>query len=173
MNNKYLIGLLAAFASLFSLQIGTGYLRVTLGIVIVIVALLSNPALDVLSTVAVSGVMVFLMRVFVSVLSTHTFSANLILLYALELLFYLGYGLFFKYLVRNEKTGKENSLIILLILCDFAGNTLEYLVRFFFADGALLQTDFTSLFLSAFIRSAVIWLVYEFVVTPRQMTSDV
>ena len=82
MNNKYLIGLLAAFASLFSLQIGTGYLRVTLGIVIVIVALLSNPALDVLSTVAVSGVMVFLMRVFVSVLSTHEFSPNLILLYA-------------------------------------------------------------------------------------------
>lgn len=108
-----------------------------------------------------------------SVLSSQHFSTDLAILYGLELLFYLGYAFFFKYLVRNEKDSGENSLIILLILCDFGGNTVEYLVRFLVLPKGCpyLKRTLCTIFYRHFIRSAMIWLVYEFLVSPRQSAS--
>lgn len=159
MNSKYFVIFLAGLASLFSFNVGETSLRISLGIIVLVVGLLLNEKFEVLSTATLTGIFVFLIRVLFQTALTQTISASIIFSYLLEVFFYIGYGISFKYLVRNEQTRRENSLLILLMLCDFGANSLEYFAHYFLLNSALIQADFVSIFLAAFIRSSIIWII--------------
>lgn len=172
MPSKLSIALFAAIASLFNLNVGGGDLRVTLGVVILIVGLHIAPQLEVMSTSALTGITVFLTRVLVSAIAYQKVDMVLVVSYAIEILFYVAYGFFYKYIVLNDKNETGTPLMLLLMLCDFGANTVEYLIRFFFYDIAMVQADFVTIFLAAFIRSAIIWLILKFIFNTKELRTS-
>lgn len=160
--SSLLVAAIAAIASLFSLAVGASDLRVTLGIVVLIVALHTRKDLKILQTATVTGIFVFLVRLLMDALGSDTLIMDEVYSYAFEILFYVGYGLFYKFLVDNEKTGEATSLLVLLMLCDFGANSVEYFARYLFMSASVVTADFMTIFLAAFIRSAIIWLILKF-----------
>lgn len=159
MSKTLKIVLLAGIASLIHLRIGEGDLRVSLGIIILISALLLNPSMNAFTTSLYTGVSVLIFRLIASAFFMPIDGA-LILSYSLEVFFYLSYGLLFIYLIRHDVKSENNPLILMLMLCDFGANTIESLLRYFVYSNSLVTTNFMTIFLSAFIRSAIIWLIW-------------
>lgn len=87
------IAILAALASLINLSIGNGSdQRVSLGIVVMIIMLHRDFSIPIIKTSIVTGVFVFLTRLIV--FSTGgLLSTDIVLSYAIEIIFYLAYAL--------------------------------------------------------------------------------
>ncbi len=162
MSNPFVIALLAGIASLLNISVGDGGLRISLGIIVLIVALYRDKSLHVMKTSLLAGIAVFLARVLTAYAGAGSFD-NMVLNYALEIVFYIVYGLLFNLIIRHDTSVYKSPLILLLMLCDFGANSAEYLARFIFLQSAIVPVDFQTVFLAAFIRSAVIWIIIHFV----------
>ncbi|NMB14364.1 MAG: hypothetical protein GX985_03805 [Gallicola sp.] len=157
-----IIALLAGLASVFNFHIGNGGLRVSLGIIVLIIALYKYEKLNVLKTSLLSGIAVFVVRIILDYAGTGSVDET-VLYHALEIIFYLVYGFLFDLMVRKDTSVYKSPLILVLMLCDFGANAAEYLARFLFLQSAIVPVDFQTVFLAAFIRSAVIWVIIHFV----------
>lgn len=173
MKNSFTVAIIAAIASLFNFAVGAGDLRISLGIVVLIVALHASKELNIMSTAFITGLAVFLTRVLMSVLLTASIDTPLIISYFIEIIFYLAYAVIYKALVLNEKNEAGTPILLLFILSDFGANTVEYLVRHIFYSDGLMQADFVSIFLAAFIRSALIWLILKYVFDQKDLRAAV
>lgn len=162
MTSTIIISFLAGLASLFNVSVGEAGLRVSLGIIVLIVALYRDPQLNVMLTATLSGIAVFLVRIFSVYAGAGAFD-NMVLYYALEIVFYVVYGLLFNLMVRHDTSVYKSPLILLLMLCDFGANTAEYLARFILLKSEIIPVDFQTVFLAAFIRSSIIWMIVHFV----------
>lgn len=173
MISQLIVAVIAAVASLFNLDVGEGGLRISLGIVVMIVALYRNPKLNAVSTSLITGFAVFFARILMEATIGGELPTELIFSYSIEIVFFLAYGLFYQFLVRNEKTRTSTPLILLLMLADFGANATEYLVRFILMQSTVVQMDLFTIFLAAFIRSAMIWLILQFFYREKEiMGSD-
>lgn len=163
--SMFLVALLAGIASIFNFSVGDSGLRISLGIVVVIVALYKYRDLPVISTATMAGVAVVLVRMLASSIGGENLTVNAVWNYSLEFLFYLSYGIFYNFLVRKDTKSRENApLIILLMLCDFGANAVEYIIRDIAFVGDFAAVNFTTLLVGAFVRSALIWLIISYVV---------
>lgn len=159
----FLIAVLSALFSIINLPIGEGHLRLSLGIIILILGLQKYKELKAIPTSFVAGLAVFLMRAAVIGLQGQAVSPELLFSFSVEILFYVTYGICYDFLVVNAKPKEQMPLIILLMLSDFAANSVEYIARFTLFQDTIVQADFVSIFLAAFVRSAIIWVIAEFV----------
>lgn len=157
--------LFSGLAAIFKLSVGTGGLQISLGIIVLIICLQQNKKLPVILTSFLTGIAVFIVRVIMAFFigASMTLTVHNVLALSLEILFYLGYSVIYLIIVRNDKSQYKNPLILLLLLCDFGANTIEYVVRYFYFSTTLEVVDFQTIFLAAFIRSAIIWAVSKYV----------
>lgn len=169
MINPITVAILSGIASLLRFNIGDGGLRISLGIIVMIVALYSYRQLNVWTTSILTGIVVFLVRVLVSYAGAGHFDASL-LNYALEIVFYIAYGALFNLMVLHDTSVYKSPLVLLLMLCDFGANSVEYLIRYMFVDASLVTMDFLTIFLAAFARSAIIWMIIHFIIKPGDPT---
>lgn len=158
MVQSLVIALIAAFASLINLSVGMGHLRVSMGIIVMIVALHEKKELKPISTSVLAGFAVFLMRLIVTSVG-GTISTNIALSYLLEVLFYIGYGVLYEFLERRDVEKYNNPLILILMICDFGANAIELASRYFILGDNLQNFTFPNLFIAAFVRSAIIWIL--------------
>lgn len=156
---------LSAFASILNLSVGDSGLRVSLGIIVLIVFLQWKKNLPIFLTSLISGFGVFIVRVLVQGLSVGFSNLTLQVVFSLslEIIFYVGYSLIYLLIVRNDTSIYKNPLILLLMLCDFGANSLEYLVRYLTLSSTIQTVGFMTIFLAAFIRSSVIWIITKFI----------
>lgn len=162
MSNPIIVALLAGIASLVNIPVGDGGLRVSLGIIVLIVALYRDKSLNVMKTSVLAGIAVFLVRLLTSYIGAGAVD-NTVLNHALEIIFYLVYGYLFNLMVRHDTSVYKSPLVLLLMLCDFGANAAEYLARYIFLQSAIVPVDFQTVFLVAFIRAAIIWIIIHFV----------
>lgn len=166
MVKSIIVALLAAVASIVNLSVGMGDLRVSLGIIVFIIALYFDKNMKPLPSAILTGIAVFLMRLVIAAISGNI-ATSLSVSYLLEVLFYLGYGMFFEFIVRKDDIEENNPLVLLLMICDFGGNSLELLARYFLLGDNLQSLTLQNLFLAAFVRSAIIWLVIKVIERSR------
>ena len=102
------------------------------------------------------------MRILVSAFAGKALTFDVISSYSIEILFYASYALFYLILVRHDHSAYKTPFIMLLMLCDFGANTVEYVVRFLIFGGAIMKSQFNDIFISAFIRSAIIWIIVSY-----------
>lgn len=166
MRRQTILVLLASVLSLLHLPIGGTDLRVSLGIIVFIVGLLLFEDLKPISLSFYTGIGVFIARLIQMSFSTQL-TGPIIFSYSLEIIFYLAYGLFFYFLITTEDPRQNNPIILLLMICDFGANSAESLARYALSDlsftaNFVLETDkFLSIFLAAFVRSAMIWIIWR------------
>lgn len=165
MLNVFLVVLISTLASAFNISVGMSGLRVSLGIIVLIICFRKYKNLPILITSFLTGLGVWLVRVIMFIISDSAGALNftIVLSLSLEVLFYVSYSLFYSYLVRNDDSLYKNHLILLLMLCDFGANTVEYFVRYVAISSAIQVATFQSIFLAAFIRSSLIWAISKFV----------
>ena len=166
MVKSIIVALLAAVASIVNLSVGMGDLRVSLGIIVFIIARYFDKNMKPLPSAVLTGIAVFLMRLVIAAISGNI-ATSLSVSYLLEVLFYLGYGMFFEFIVRKDDIEENNPLVLLLMICDFGGNSLELLARYFLLGDNLQSLTLQNLFLAAFVRSAIIWLVIKVIERSR------
>ena len=166
------IAILAALASLINLSIGNGSdQRVSLGIVVMIIMLHRDFSIPIIKTSIVTGVFVFLTRLIV--FSTGgLLSTDIVLSYAIDIIFYLAYAFAYQLLVRKTESFYKSPLILLLILSDFFANTVEYFVRFYIYSREISHQSFWFLFVAALLRSFIIVVVYESIKDTSIETED-
>lgn len=158
-----LIAIVAAVCSLLNFNLGQTDLRASMGIVALIVALHDDTNLHELKTGIFCGIAVFLMRIITAAYIGKALTITLLSSYSIEILFYASYALFYFILVRHNNSPYKTPFIMLLILCDFGANTVEYLVRFLAFGGEIIRNQFNDIFISAFIRSAIIWVIVSYI----------
>lgn len=162
MAKTLIIALISAIASLISVSVGEGGLRVSLGIIVFIVAMFFNEDIDPIPASIITGIAVFLARILGLAVGGDV-NSSLAISYLLEVLFYIGYGFLFEILVRRDKEKYNNPLIIILMICDFGANALELFARYLILGDDLATLTLQNLFLAAFIRSALIWIVIRII----------
>lgn len=156
---------LSALASIFNLSLVEGGLRISLGIIVLIAILEYKKDLPIFLTSLLSGIGVFIVRVIMEGISVG-FSAltlHTVFSLSLEIIFYLSYGLIYFLIVRNDTSVYKSPLILLLMLCDFGANSVEYLSRYFMLSSTVQTIGFMTIFLAAFIRSSFIWIITKFI----------
>lgn len=162
MFKSILVSIVVAICSLLNFNLGQTDLRASMGIVALIVALHDDPDLNELKTGLIAGIFVFLMRILVSAFAGKALTFDVISSYSIEILFYASYALFYLILVRHDHSAYKTPFIMLLMLCDFGANTVEYVVRFLIFGGGIMKSQFNDIFISAFIRSAIIWIIVSY-----------
>ncbi len=151
-----LVALLTALASLVHIPVGDSDFRVTLGMVVMITGYLILKKKKVLRLAFFSGLFVGLLRIVVSAISgmaiTPKFAGSLLL----EFFFYIGYGILYRYTVELNKSIYKIPLVFSLVICDFGGNALEYILRFLYAAEVWKDTSLLTILIAAFVRSITI-----------------
>lgn len=160
MKKQSQIVLMASLLSLLNLSIGETDLRVSMGIIVMVVGVLLFEDLNPISISCATGVGVFVMRLIEASFTTGL-DGKIILSYSLEIFFYIAYGLLFYILVRKEDPKQHNPIILLLMICDFGANATESLIRYSVSDFGLITENFSAIFLAAFVRSALIWIIWR------------
>lgn len=157
-----LVSIVVAICSLLNFNLGQTDLRASMGIVALIVAIHDNPDLNELKTGFTAGIFVFLMRILATAFVGKALTFSLLSSYSIEILFYASYALFYLILVRHDHSVYKTPFIMLLMLCDFGANTVEYVLRFLAFGGEIMTSQFNEIFISAFIRSALIWIIISY-----------
>lgn len=168
MINTLVVALVSAFASIIHFTVGMGDLRVSLGIIVFVLALYYNEDMKPIPTAFFTGIAVFLMRLIVVAISGDVVS-QLTASYLLEVLFYLGYGILYEFVIRKNKSIKSDPLILLLMICDFGGNALELIARYILLGDNFQSLTLQNLFLAAFIRSAMIWVIIKVISSQKKL----
>ncbi|WP_300410781.1 hypothetical protein [Lagierella sp.] len=152
--------LMASLLSLINLSLGDSDLRISLGIIVLIVGLLIHEDIRPIPLSLYTGVGVFITRLIQTSFNTGL-NGKMILSFSLEIFFYLAYGALFDFLIRKDDPDLGNPVILLLMICDFGANTVESLIRYSVVDFGLVTENFSTIFLAAFIRSALIWITWR------------
>lgn len=176
MKRKVLVILVAMLASLVSIPVGESDFRITLGIVVMAVAIQVFNFKKVIPFSVWTGLFVCLARVaYVATIGTEL-SPALIGSYFLEIAFYIGYGLIYHFAILHNRSKTPLPLVLSLVLCDFGGNSLEYLLRFFYMSEVWSDTSLVTLLLAAVSRSIMIilltWLLQQFVFKIEQKQEE-
>ena len=160
MKKQSQIVLMASLLSLINLSIGDTDLRVSMGIIVFVVGILLFEDINPISLSCATGLGVFIMRLIEASFVTGL-DGKMILSYSLEIFFYIAYGLLFFILVRKEDPKQHNPIILLLMICDFGANATESLIRYPVSNFGLVTENFSTIFLAAFVRSAIIWIIWR------------
>lgn len=150
------VAFIAAFASVINTEIGVSGLRVSLGLVALIVLLSRNKNLDVIKTSLYAGIGVFLMRILIGAFYKQMPADNF-LNYGLEIVFYVVYGFCYKLSMSISDMNKGLTAFMQFILCDLAANSAEYFSRFLFMKSSVVQGDALSILLVAILRTSLIF----------------
>lgn len=167
--NAFTVALISSLASLVAFRVGEGEFRVSLGMVAMIVLLERYREIPAILTSILTGLFVFLMRILSFKLTGGDVVGDLLFSFSLEIAFYIVYGLSYNFLVRLEKPKERMPLMLLLMLCDFAANSTEYFLRFASLKETASHVGFLTIFMVAFVRSAVIWVISEFVFPRKEV----
>lgn len=159
MKRRVLVILVAALASLISIPVGDTDLRITLGIVIMVVGTRIFRFDKAIRFSFWTGLAVCLARIAYAAIVGINVTPLLIGSYFLEIFFYIGYGIIYHFAVESIRTKYPVPLVLSFVLCDFGGNTLEYLMRFFYASEVWSDTSLLNLLLAAITRSVIIILL--------------
>ncbi len=151
-----LVALLTALASLVHLPVGDSDFRVTLGMVVMMTGYLILKKKKVLRLAFFSGLFVGLLRIVVTVIGGTAITPKLAGSLLLEFFFYIGYAVLYRYTVELNKSIYKIPLIFSLVICDFGGNALEYLLRFLYAAEVWKDTSLLTILIAAFVRSITI-----------------
>lgn len=151
-----LVALLTALASLVHIPVGDSDFRVTLGMVVMMTGYLILKKTKVLRLAFFSGLFVGLLRIAVAAIGGLTLTPKLAGSLLLEFFFYIGYALLYLYTVEKNKSIYKIPLVFSLVICDFGGNAIEYLLRFLYAAEVWKDTSLLTILIAAFVRSIVI-----------------
>ncbi|MDD2427023.1 MAG: hypothetical protein PHR78_03680 [Eubacteriales bacterium] len=166
MKRRILVILVAALASLVSIPVGDTDFRITLGIIVMVAGIQIFSIDKVIGFSFWTGLAVCLARIAYAAVIGINITPLLIGSYFLEIFFYLGYGIIYHFAIANIRTKYPVPLVVSLVLCDFGGNSLEYLMRFFYASEVWSDTSLLTLLLAALTRSVVIvllvWILKRF-----------
>lgn len=154
-----LIALLSGLASLIHIPVANSDFRISLGLIVMMVAILLFEKKNVISISFWTGLMVCLFRIGVQAFS-QDLTAQVVGSLLLEIFFYLGYGILYHYTVVVNKNIYKAPLVFALIICDFGGNFLEYFMRFLYVEEVWQQTSLLTLLLAALIRSVAIVVIF-------------
>ena len=160
MKKQSQIVLMASLLSLINLSIGDTDLRVSMGTIASVVGILLFEDINPISLSCATGLGVFIMRLIEASFVTGL-DGKTILSYSLEIFFYIAYGLLFFILVRKEDPKQHNPIILLLMICDFGANATGSLIRYSVSNFGLVTENFSTIFLAAFVRSAIIWIIWR------------
>lgn len=166
MKRRVLVIFVAALASLISIPVGDSDFRITLGIVIMVVGIRIFRFEKAIRFSFWTGLAVCLTRIAYAAIMGIDITPALMGSYFLEIFFYIGYGIIYHFAVESIRTKYPVPLVLSLLLCDFGGNSLEYLMRFFYASEVWSDTSLLNLLLAAVTRSVIIillvWLFQRF-----------
>ncbi|HHW93297.1 MAG TPA: hypothetical protein GX734_02235 [Clostridiaceae bacterium] len=156
MVTTFLVALLTALASLVHIPVGDSDFRVTLGMVVMMTGYLILRKRKILQLAFFSGMFVGLLRIIVASISGMTMTPKLAGSLLLEFFFYIGYGLLYRFTVELNKSIYKIPLLFSLVICDFGGNAIEYLLRFLYAAEVWKDTSLVTILIAAFVRSLAI-----------------
>ncbi|HHU11658.1 MAG TPA: hypothetical protein GXZ64_00305 [Clostridiaceae bacterium] len=167
-----IVALASAVASLVNIPVGDSGFRISLGIVVMVAAIIALKIRPVIWTSFITGMAVCLMRILVASLGgtmTPALAGN----FLLEVFFYLSYGLFYLLQVVRNRAIYKIPLVVSLVICDAGANAVEYFLRTLFASEVWQNTSLTAILLAAFVRSVVIVLfVWAFETWVLRKTPD-
>ncbi|HHX19064.1 MAG TPA: hypothetical protein GX728_01330 [Clostridiaceae bacterium] len=164
------VALLTALASLVHIPVGDSDFRVTLGMVVMMAGYLILKKTKIIRLAFFSGLFVGLLRIAVAAIRGTTLTPLLAGSLLLEFFFYIGYGVLYRYTVELNKSIYKIPLVFSLVICDFGGNAIEYLLRFLYAAEVWKDTSLVTILIAAFVRSIVIILcvfLYRRFIEPR------
>lgn len=154
------ISLVAALFSTVSLTVGVGDLRVSLGILILVIGLEENRNINAFLTAAVTGLFVFITRFLLD--SYFKSSGDLSLVsYLIEVSFYLSYIVIYNVIFVKKVRESNFPSLVAFMICDLLANLIELFLRDIFNSRALNLPIFT-LFFASFIRSSAIALIITY-----------
>lgn len=167
MKKKVLVVLVAMLASLVSIPVGKSDFRITLGIVVMATAIQVLRFEKVIAFSVWTGLFVCLARIaYVAAIGTSLTPAQ-VGSYFLEIAFYFGYGIIYHFAISHNRSKTPIPLVLALVLCDFGGNSMEYLLRFLYMSEVWSDTSLVTLLLAAVSRSIIIilvtWILQRFV----------
>ncbi len=166
MKRRILVILVAALASLVSIPVGNTDFRITLGIVVMVAGIKLFHFDKIIGFSFWTGLAVCMARIAYAAIIGVSISPLLVGSYFLEIFFYIGYGIIYHFAIANIRTRYPVPVVVALVLCDFGGNSLEYLMRFFYASEVWSDTSLLTLLLAALTRSVIIillvWLLQRF-----------
>ncbi len=151
-----LVALLTALASLVHIPVGDSDFRVTLGMVVMMSGYLILKKTKVLRLAFFSGLFVGVLRIAVAAIGGTKITPLLAGSLLLEFFFYVGYAILYRYTVELNKSIYKIPLVFSLVICDFGGNAIEYLLRFLYAAEVWKDTSLVTILIAAFVRSFVI-----------------
>ncbi len=151
-----LVALLTALASLVHIPVGDSDFRVTLGMVVMMSGYFILKKTKVLRLAFFSGLFVGVLRIAVAAIGGTKITPLLAGSLLLEFFFYVGYAILYRYTVELNKSIYKIPLVFSLVICDFGGNAIEYLLRFLYAAEVWKDTSLVTILIAAFVRSFVI-----------------
>ena len=167
-----LFGAAVVIAAQIHISILTNNFVISIGIVLFSVFIFLFHEIPLLPITALSGVGVFLSRVLLNWLSTHTFAGSF-QAYFPETIFYISYGLLFYLYARHchFQLDRQKSLPPLFVI-DYCANLTELLLRL--GSQAFLPRIQASILLTALMRTLLIWAIlsglshYKFILLNRE-----
>lgn len=131
-----IIGICISLVSEIYINILSADFRISLSVVVFPILLLFYRELKIIRTSLIIGIIVFIFRSFIYILS------NSDIIYAMQInypvfFFYLSYGLIFYILGIKKKKASHIYMFLGLVICDFSGNLIELFIRV----GEILNID--------------------------------
>ncbi|NLL81371.1 MAG: ATP-binding protein [Tissierellia bacterium] len=154
-----LIPLVVAIASQFNISIMNSGFVVSAGIIVLISFLLYYENLRPIIMGFISGLLVYIFRLVLNLLSFGTID-DIVVLYLFEVLFYLFYTIIYSSLIQKIEKDSFNILFIVLVISDFTANLIEVSTRTAMGFSPSIWEVGHTLFIASLVRSAIIWLIY-------------
>ena len=173
MLTTFVIAVLSAVASIIQIPVLDSYFRVTMGVVVMIVLMRALGRKNFLEQAFWSGLFVCLVRMAVLSFQAVELGPKNIASILLEVFFYIGYGLIARYTIVDRDNRYPIPYVVSLVLADFGGNSLEYFMRYLFAEEIWHDAKLLTLILAAVARSVIIisliWVVRKLGLNKEQM----
>ena len=149
-----LIPLVVAIASQFNISIMNSGFVVSAGIIVLISFLLYYENLRPIIMGFISGLLVYIFRLVLNLLSFGTID-DIVVLYLFEVLFYLFYTIIYSSLIQKIEKDSFNILFIVLVISDFTANLIEVSTRTAMGFSPSIWEVGHTLFIASLVRSAL------------------
>lgn len=106
-----------------------------------------------------SGITVYLLRLFVFAINPSVRIEDVIYPYMFEIFFYISYGMIYHILMRKDQRENLGKVFLVLIISDLGANFIEISLRSLMNQTINLFDGEATLLIVGIIRSSIIWLV--------------
>lgn len=107
----------------------------------------------------ISGIMVYILRLFIYTINNSGSIEVVFYPYMFEIIFYISYATIYHILMRKDQGENLGRVLLVLIISDFGANFIELTFRSFASHNINLFDSEITLLIVGIIRSTIIWLV--------------